>query len=118
MEWLFLENEKQISELITLSSDKNISAIAIFKHSTRCSVSSMAKQRLERTWDFSPKNLPVFYLDLIEHRSLSNQIASQFSVQHQSPQLLLIKNGKCIFHSSHQAIQVADVKEIIEKINN
>lgn len=118
MEWLFLDSEKQIPEIIELSFREHISAIAIFKHSTRCSISSMAKNRLERTWYLSPENLPIYYLDLLSNRSVSNQIAEQFSVTHASPQLLLIKNGKCFYNASHQAISVEDVKAALKKISN
>ncbi|MEO6883301.1 MAG: bacillithiol system redox-active protein YtxJ [Bacteroidia bacterium] len=118
MDWLFLDSEKQISEIIEESFREDISAIAIFKHSTRCSISSMAKQRLERSWDLSPKNSPIYYLDLLAHRDISNLIAEQFSVIHASPQLLLIKNGKCFFNASQQDIRVEDVKSSIQKISN
>ena len=80
----------------------------IFKHSTRCSISMMAKRRFELDWDSFPPNMPLYFLDLIRYRDLSNQIAQIFQVHHESPQLLLIKDGECILDQSHGAISVEE----------
>jgi bacillithiol system protein YtxJ len=100
LNWISLTSETQLQELIENSGS---SSCAIFKHSTRCSISSMAKNRLERSWNQSITT-PVYLLDLLNHRQLSNQIAEQFEVQHESPQLLIIQKGKCINHQSHTEI--------------
>ncbi|MEO5647421.1 MAG: bacillithiol system redox-active protein YtxJ, partial [Chitinophagaceae bacterium] len=76
----------------------------IFKHSTRCSISSMAKSRLERSSE--PENMDFHYLDLIAHRSLSTKIADEFNVYHESPQVLVISNGECIYDESHSGISM------------
>ena len=75
--------------------------VFIFKHSTRCSISRMALDRLERNLKV---NAPAYYLDLLSYRELSNLISERFSVQHESPQVLIIKNGACTLHASHNAI--------------
>ena len=80
----------------------------IFKHSTRCSISLMAKRRFEMDWESLPDNVPVYFLDLIKHRDISNQIAEDFQVYHQSPQLLLIKDGECILDQSHSSISLEE----------
>ena len=80
----------------------------IFKHSTRCSISLMAKRRFEMDWESLPDNIPVYFLDLIKHRDISNQIAEDFQVYHQSPQLLLIKDGECILDLSHGQVSVEE----------
>jgi bacillithiol system protein YtxJ len=89
MNWNALTDLEQLNEIISLSSEK---PVVIFKHSTRCSISRMALKQFENEFDFSDKVTPYF-LDLIAHREISNGIASRFSVVHQSPQLLLIKEG-------------------------
>ena len=82
----------------------------IYKHSTRCGVSSMIRSRLERAG--LPGHIDFHFLDLIAHRSLSDKIAHEFSVKHESPQVLLIRDGKCIYDESHSGISM---DEIIEK---
>lgn len=112
--WKNLDTEAQLTEIINQSHEK---AVAIFKHSTRCSISSMAKRRLERHWDIDEQDLDMYYLDLIRYRSISNQIADTLGAQHQSPQLVLIKNGKAIYNDSHNAISVLDIKDALDNTN-
>ena len=71
----------------------------------------MAKNRFERNFDL--EDVKVFYLDLIKYRSISNQLASDFNVHHESPQLMYIKEGLCLYHASHGAIDVDDLKASI-----
>jgi bacillithiol system protein YtxJ len=81
----------------------------IFKHSTRCSISVMAKSRLEKSQ--SPDHIDFHYLDLLNNRDISNQIAERYHVHHESPQILLIKNGECLYSESHNAISMEDIIE-------
>ncbi|WEK19797.1 MAG: bacillithiol system redox-active protein YtxJ [Candidatus Pedobacter colombiensis] len=85
----------------------------IFKHSTRCSVSAMAKRRFEMDWEAIPENTSLYFLDLISYRDLSAQIAETFQVHHESPQILLIKDGDCILDASHSDISAEEVAEMI-----
>ena len=82
----------------------------ILKHSTRCPISSMAMRRLENNWDLPEGEIEAYYLDLIRYREVSNYIATTFAVDHQSPQILVIKDGICIHDASHLDISVADLK--------
>ena len=102
MKWTPLVDLGQLNEIATLSSDK---PVIIFKHSTRCSVSRMVLKQFESEFDLEDKVIPYF-LDLLEHRDVSNAIASRFNVVHQSPQLLLIKDGISVYDASHSAIEV------------
>ncbi len=112
MNFLNLESEDDLEEIISVSfSDKKLS-VAIFKHSSRCAISTMAKARLSTKWNFD-EELPIYLLDLIVHRNLSNLIAQKFKVEHQSPQILLIKNGVCIFNASHLNISVREIKSVL-----
>jgi len=83
--------------------------VVIFKHSTRCSISSMAKNRLER--ETPTGNVLFYYLDLIRYRPVSNKIVEDFQVHHESPQVLLIKSGECIYEESHNGISMEDIME-------
>ncbi|MDQ3047412.1 MAG: bacillithiol system redox-active protein YtxJ [Bacteroidota bacterium] len=108
MKWLQLNDISQLDLISKESSLPEIQSVLIFKHSTRCSISNMSHGRLERSWKDNPA-IPVYYLDLLNHRDISDEIASRFDVQHESPQALLIKDGKCIYHSSHSDISSADL---------
>ena len=111
MKWTTLDNEKQLEDINTLSQEKHV---LIFKHSTRCPTSSMALNRLERNWDKDlHKDITPYYLDLISYRSISNKIATDYQIMHESPQALLIKSGNCIFNTSHMAISVDAIKNKI-----
>ena len=106
MNWIPMVDLGQIKEIISLSSEK---PVIIFKHSTRCSVSRMALKQFESEFDLEDQVSPYF-LDLLEHRDVSNALAEQFKVVHQSPQLLLIKNGVSVYDVSHSAIEVAQLR--------
>lgn len=106
MSWNDLTDLGQLNEIMTLSNEK---PVAIFKHSTRCSVSRMALKQFENEFDFSDKVTPYF-LDLIAYRDVSNEIANRFGVQHQSPQLILIKDGKAVYNASHSDIDAVLLK--------
>lgn len=107
--WNELTDLGQLNEIIALSNEK---PVAIFKHSTRCSVSRMALKQFENEFNSSDKVTPYF-LDLIAHRDISNEIATRFGVYHQSPQLILIKEGKAVYNVSHSDI---DAEELMGKI--
>ena len=112
IQWLPLETEQQLDEIGILSGSSDVDCVAIFKHSTRCSISSMAKNRLERSWNPGDKNIPVYYLDLIAFRKLSNEIAQRYGIQHESPQLLLIRNNEVWAHASHTSITTELINEV------
>lgn len=109
MNWIALTNESQLSEIKDQS--KNNPQV-IFKHSTRCSISGVAKSRLERSTP--PANVDFYFLDLIKDRSVSNKVAEEFAVSHESPQILLIKNGECVYDESHSGISMADIEEQVQ----
>jgi bacillithiol system protein YtxJ len=104
LSWKILNEEKQIAEIVELSNEK---PQLIFKHSTRCSISSMAKSRLEREWNL--ENVNAWYLDLIAYRNISNNIASELDVIHASPQAILLNNGIVIHDSSHNSISASEI---------
>jgi bacillithiol system protein YtxJ len=106
MHWNELTQEETIQEIINRSAQKHQ---LIFKHSTRCSISSMAKNRLERSE--APSSVDFYCLDLIKFRSISNQIEEIFKVKHESPQVLLIRNGECIYEESHNGISMDEIEE-------
>ena len=74
----------------------------------------MAKRSFESTWDELPPDTPLYFLDLLNFRNVSSQIAEMFQVHHESPQLLLIRDGECILNQSHSDISVDEVNEVLE----
>lgn len=111
LEWLQLLTLTDLNDAIERSVER---PVALFKHSTRCSISSMAKNRLERNWNFEKGQGPeMYYLDLISYREISNAIADELAVEHESPQILLLKNKEVIYHGSHSAISVKGLQEAL-----
>lgn len=108
-----LITEEQLVELDLFSKISDIDAIVIMKHSTRCSISSMALSRLERSWSSPDKKVPVYLLDILKYRHLSDKLSKMYSIQHESPQVLVIKNGKCIYSSSHSDISAQEIRSFI-----
>ena len=104
MNWIDLHDEAQLDKIKELSGHR---AQVIFKHSTRCAISSIAKNRLEKSP--SPPSVDFYFLDLIKNRSLSDKIARDFDVYHESPQVLLIKNGSCVYEESHSGITMEEI---------
>ena len=111
MNWTPLKSEEQINE-IKFKSGKNPQVI--FKHSTRCSISSMAKNRLDK--NDKPEGVDFYYLDIINYRPISNKIAEEFNVNHQSPQVLIINGGKCVYNESHSGIHMDEIKSFAEQL--
>ena len=107
MKWNKITSTDDLAQIVKQS--KN-TPVFIFKHSTRCSISSMALGRLERDWiDSNNEIIEPYYLDLIAHRDLSGVISDQFNVLHESPQVLVIKEGKCIYNNSHMGINLDEI---------
>jgi bacillithiol system protein YtxJ len=104
--WIPLTDLGQLNEIMELSHQQ---PVAIFKHSTRCSISRMALKQFENEFDLEGVVAPYF-LDLISYRDVSNEIANRFQVVHQSPQLLLIKEGKSVYDASHSDIDAMELK--------
>lgn len=107
--WLQLTDISQLDEIEDASNSK---LVLIFKHSTRCSISRMALRQFENEFEANENVLP-YYLDLLNHRDISNEIAIKFSVVHQSPQLLIISKEKCIHNTSHSDIDAGVIKNYL-----
>ena len=104
--WIPLKDLGQLNEILSISNEK---PVVLFKHSTRCSISRMVLKQFENEFDLEDK-VDAYFLDLLEYRDISNEIASRFNVYHQSPQLLLIKAGKSVYDVSHSDIDAGELK--------
>lgn len=108
--WIPLTEMNQLDEIKSLSKSK---AILIFKHSTRCGISRMVLKNFEKEYNLQDSVIELYFLDLIEYRSISNEIAMKFNVIHQSPQVLVIQNEGVIYHDSHHQIRFEAIKKAI-----
>jgi bacillithiol system protein YtxJ len=109
MNWIELKNIEQLEEIKKNSFEL---PVLIFKHSTRCGVSKASLRMFENSWNFENKIAPYF-LDLLNYREISNAIAETFGVTHQSPQILLIRNGECVYNASHESIDASDLTDFV-----
>lgn len=107
--WKPLTELKQLDEIVALSNEK---AVLIFKHSTRCSISRYALKQFEKEFDLEEKITPYF-LDLLNYRDISNEIANRFAVVHQSPQIIVVKDEKAIYNTSHDSIDAKELANFI-----
>lgn len=106
MKWIPLTSEDGLKLIIEKSHQQ---AQIIFKHSTTCSISKMVLKRVESSP--TPAGYDFYYLDLLTYRPVSNLVATLLQVHHESPQVLIIRNGVCVYDESHMAIQMEDIKE-------
>lgn len=102
-----------IQQLATIKEESAEKSVLIFKHSTRCSISSMAKNRLERAWNIDESKIKTYYLDLIAHRNISNAIVTEFGVEHQSPQVIVIDKGESVYDASHNLISAGSIESVV-----
>jgi len=110
MHWNPLTDLDQLDEIVEISQNQ---PVVIFKHSTRCSISSTALSRFERAWGDTEN--AAFYLDLIAYRPISLEIAEKFGIQHQSPQALVIDKGACTYSATHWDISVDELKPYLSE---
>ncbi|MGF1638932.1 MAG: bacillithiol system redox-active protein YtxJ [Cyclobacteriaceae bacterium] len=101
MQWEHYCAENQVVDIKTISTEK---PVLIFKHSTRCPVSSMAKRELFSPSEDFPDNAHYVFIDIINCRALSKAVEAEFNVVHESPQVLVIVDEKCVYQASHQDI--------------
>jgi bacillithiol system protein YtxJ len=99
--WIPLNRTSQLDEILERSHTK---VQIIFKHSTRCGISNMALRQFQSVFSQNALDADLYYLDLIAFRSISNSVVEKFQVYHQSPQVIIIKNGEVVAHESHGAI--------------
>eukprot|EP00325_Prymnesiales_sp_UTEX-LB-985_P032478 CAMPEP_0174721072 /NCGR_PEP_ID=MMETSP1094-20130205/35258_1 /TAXON_ID=156173 /ORGANISM="Chrysochromulina brevifilum, Strain UTEX LB 985" /LENGTH=129 /DNA_ID=CAMNT_0015921685 /DNA_START=12 /DNA_END=401 /DNA_ORIENTATION=+ len=96
----------EVSQLDVIIEDSKVKPVAIFKHSTTCGISRMALRQIESSYDVPANQLDIYCLDLKAYRAVSNEIAARFQVMHQSPQMIVIKNGVAVYNDSHGGINV------------
>ena len=102
--WNYIKSEADLQKAVEESQQKKV---AVFKHSTRCFISKTVLKNFEKEVLDSDKNVAFYFLDLLAYRNLSDKIAEDFGVVHQSPQLIVLENGKAVKDASHQSISLS-----------
>lgn len=113
--WRTLEELSQLDAIEKLSEEK---LVVIFKHSVTCGISNMVWHQFQNEIDFNNDHIEMLYLDLLAHRDVSNEITKRFQVLHQSPQILVIKDGKVLHHASHSAIKLSNIKKFLPEYDS
>ncbi len=109
MNWNKLDSEEILENIQKESFDQ---PVLIFKHSTRCSISSMAFDRMQRSWKEDEMSaIKPYYLDLITYRNISNKVSQHFNTEHESPQLLMIVKGNCVYNVIHMEISHMELRK-------
>lgn len=108
--WLPLTSLEQLE---TIETESNTASVLIFKDSTRCGISKMVIKQFEKLFTEENQHLKVYYLDLLNYRDISNEIAVKFQVMHQSPQLIVVRNGTAVHHASHNDITQVNLTRFI-----
>lgn len=108
--WIELVSIDQLTSILKNSENK---PVLLFKHSTRCSISSMALNRFENEWDKTNDSADLYYLDLLNYREISGEIESATNVVHQSPQVIVIKNNEVIYEASHNSISAKNIQSLL-----
>ncbi len=104
--WIMLAEMDQLDEIDNISMSR---PVVLFKHSTSCGISAGAKYRLESDWDQIPEDVSFYFLDLLRYRPISNAIAERYLVRHESPQILVIREGKAIYSASHHRVNISSL---------
>ncbi|WP_298342856.1 bacillithiol system redox-active protein YtxJ [uncultured Algibacter sp.] len=108
--WIALNDLKQLEVIAKKSATKTQ---VVFKHSTRCGISRMVMNQFVDAYDLTENNLDLYYLDLLNYREVSNEVGYKFQVMHESPQILVIKNGVVVTHASHGQINAVDLSRFV-----
>jgi len=107
--WINLTSVEELKQAIAETID---TSGLFFKHSTRCNISAMALNSFESQWEEN-EECQLYFIDLIAHRDVSNALSDLSGVEHQSPQVILIKNNEAIYTASHNGITARSIKKLI-----
>ncbi len=111
LNWIQLTSKAEVDDIFDIDINNELSKI-IFKHSTRCSISTMALSRFEKEW-VEVEDTKLYFLDLIKFREVSDYVAEKSLIVHQSPQLIAVKEGKVVYNNSHNGISAGEITTVI-----
>lgn len=110
MNWITITDESDIENI-----NKSENYSIIYKHSPMCMTSLMTYRQLKAEVNAAQGvDIPLYIVDVIKNRQQSQYIANSFLTKHESPQILVIKNGKCVYNTSHESISLKAVLNHIQ----
>lgn len=110
--WVEITSTDQLNELLHNIGEK---PVLLFKHSTRCSISGMALNNLERNWTTGKELCDLYFIDLLKYRDVSNLTSELTGIIHQSPQAIVIKGKEIIYDASHNSIDARRIESLLRK---
>ncbi len=110
--WININSVEQLNSILRNVGDK---PILLFKHSTRCSISSMALTGFERNWS-GRVHCELYFIDLLKHRDVSQETAILTGITHQSPQCIVIKGSEIVYEATHSGIDARRIESILKKL--
>ena len=110
--WMNVESVEQLKDILLNDSEK---PKLLFKHSTRCGISSMVLRSFEDAWSSGSELCDLYIIDLLRHRDVSNSIAELTGIMHQSPQAIVIKGKEIIYDATHSGIDARTIESILKK---
>lgn len=110
--WIAITSTNQLNELLHNIGEK---PVLLFKHSTRCAISSMALNNFERNWSTGKDLCDLYFIDLLQYRDVSNLTTELTGVEHQSPQAIVIKGKEIVYDATHSSISARDIETILRK---
>ncbi len=108
--WIQLDTIEMLEQIEEESFNQ---PVAILKHSTSCGISRMVLRQFEKEYDHNEGRVKLYFLDLLNHRDISNKIASKFNVPHESPQFIIVKVGKAVYDASHSEINAGSLNKFV-----
>ncbi len=102
-----------VDQLDSIIEESKVTPVAIFKFSTRCGISSIVMRQFERAYDLDMDQMKLYYLDLLAFRNVSDEVSNNFQVIHQSPQLIVVKDGIAVAHASHHRIRANELHNFV-----
>jgi bacillithiol system protein YtxJ len=108
MNWINADSTEKLDEIKELS---NSEKVLILKFSTGCGVNYAVRNLLEREWTDGEMRMKTYIVDVLASKELSGKIANDYAVEHESPQVLIIKNGKPVFTASHGRVLYSEIRK-------
>ena len=91
-----------------LLADSKQKPVIVFKHSTACSISSRAYREMEKVEG------QVNILEVQSAREISRELANLTGVRHETPQVIVLRDGKAVWNASHFDVKAAAVAKAVE----
>jgi len=104
---------QQLDELEQLLSASNTRPLLLFKHSYSCGISAEALDELVEHLNGGPASVQYAIVTVQTHRDISNAVSARLGVRHETPQAILIRDGKAVWSASHFRVNAASIEKAL-----